>query len=115
MWRILAIVRRNLHNMRKSSRVIDADAYGGGRIMNEQGHAQVLTRDGGDVDVGQNPGLSMVCGVLIRAPLSILSTCFVHPHVSNRADGAWVSGDFARASEMNQLMVSDSIRYALLM
>lgn len=93
--------------MRKSSRVADEAAFHGGGAADE---AQIFNAG------GRPTGISVVCGLLIRAPISFLSSCFVHPRIGNGADGAWAtSGDFARASEMNQLVVSDSIRYALLM
>lgn len=99
--------------MGKSSRVADEDSIRGGGTVDE---AQIFVRDGGNAGERLPLGISVLYGVLIRAPLSILSACFVQPRVSsNGADGAWTSGDFARASEMNQLVVSDSIRYALLM
>lgn len=50
---------------------------------------------------------------VVRAPFSFFS-CFSHPHV-NGADGVWASGEFAQISEMNHLMVNDSMRYAILM
>lgn len=50
---------------------------------------------------------------MVQAPLSLLS-CFSHPRV-NGADGLWVSGDFASFSEINHLVVNDSMRYAILM
>lgn len=60
---------------------------------------------------GRN-GLSFIYSI-VRAPLSLLS-CLSHPHI-NGADGVWVSGELARVSEINHLMVSDSMRYAILM
>ncbi|KOM52160.1 hypothetical protein LR48_Vigan09g081900 [Vigna angularis] len=33
----------------------------------------------------------------------------------NGSDGVWVTGEFSQVSEMNHLMVSDSMRYAILM
>ncbi|CAN8268521.1 unnamed protein product [Cochlearia groenlandica] len=51
--------------------------------------------------------------VMMRFPLSIIS-CFAVPRVS-KTDGMWVSGDYAKVSEVNHLMVCDGMRYALLM
>lgn len=58
-------------------------------------------------------GLTVICSI-VRAPLLLLS-CLSHPHINN-ADGVLVmSGELAHISDMNHLMVSDSMRYAILM
>ncbi|KAE8075562.1 hypothetical protein FH972_014266 [Carpinus fangiana] len=101
MWHMLAVVTRNLQNMKKSPRVADESMFGAGG----NGAEMERRRHGWH-------GFSFLYTVL-RAPISILS-CFSHPHV-NGADGVWVSGEFAQLSEMNHLMVSDSMRYAILM
>ncbi|KAH7576656.1 hypothetical protein JRO89_XS01G0125500 [Xanthoceras sorbifolium] len=105
-------MRRNLQNIRKSPKVADESmmvGVGGGTelpILVQEIH----TRPHGG---GWN-AFSVIYRV-VRAPLSIIS-CFSQPHV-NGADGMWVSagGEFAQISEMNHLMVSDSMRYAILM
>ncbi|KAK4787896.1 hypothetical protein SAY86_011729 [Trapa natans] len=117
MWRILSIVRQNLCNIRKSPRVADEHSFSGGRDA-VAGEEQVFVAEGGNAGGLPRPRISSVLyGVIIRAPLSVLSACLVQPPVgcNNGADIAWTSGDSTRASEMNQLVVSDSIRYALLM
>ncbi|XP_022969305.1 uncharacterized protein LOC111468352 [Cucurbita maxima] len=107
MWRLAAAVRRNLHNIRKSPRVADESMYsaGGGA----DGGATVID---GNRREGNSYGFSMIY-TLLRTPFSLLS-CFSQPHV-NGVDGMWVSGEFPRISEVNHLMVSDSMRYAILM
>ncbi|KAL8209128.1 hypothetical protein R6Q59_033485 [Mikania micrantha] len=52
---------------------------------------------------------------IIKAPLSLLSCLSSHSHVSGATDGVWVSGELARMSEVNHLMVNDSMRYLILM
>ncbi|XAR55294.1 hypothetical protein NMG60_11035328 [Bertholletia excelsa] len=97
---MLAVVRRNLQNMRKSHRVADESMFGGENI-------------GADEPIRSGwSGFSVICSVM-RAPLYFLS-CLSQPH-TNGADGVWVSSDLARISEMNHLMVNDSMRYAILM
>ncbi|XP_008455515.2 uncharacterized protein LOC103495667 [Cucumis melo] len=109
MWRLAAAVRRNLHNIRKSPRVADESMYGGG--VDGGGRVAAVVVDG-DRREGNSYGFSMIYS-LLRTPFSILS-CFSQPHV-NGVDGMWVSGEFPRISEVNHLMVSDSMRYAILM
>ncbi|KAK3184475.1 hypothetical protein Dsin_031761 [Dipteronia sinensis] len=121
MFRMLAVMRRNLQNVRKSPKVADenmmlgAGGAGGNVIINNNGAEvpilvhEIHTRARG----GRWNAFSVIYSV-VRAPLSIIS-CFSQPHV-NGADGVWVSGgEFAQISEMNHLMVSDSMRYAILM
>ncbi|KAA8524800.1 hypothetical protein F0562_011223 [Nyssa sinensis] len=107
MWRMVAVMRRNLQNMRKSPRVADENMFG-------DGNGAELAIFAGNIDrrrPGWN-GISVIYSI-VRAPFSVLS-CFSHPHI-NGADGVWASGELARISEMNHLMVSDSMRYAILM
>ncbi|KAE8690160.1 protochlorophyllide reductase [Hibiscus syriacus] len=106
MWRMLVALRRNLQNIKKSHRVADENMVVGGGGNNNGGEMP------GFVDRRWN-GLSVICSV-VRAPFTLVS-CFSQPHV-NGADGVWVSShEFAQISEMNHLMVSDSMRYAILM
>ncbi|KAK4743430.1 hypothetical protein SAY87_001431 [Trapa incisa] len=92
MWRILVTVRRNLQNMRKSPRVADES---------------VVAAEGPRRRTG---GISAV----YRASASVLA-CFSGTRAIG-VDGVWASGEFGRVpSEMNHLMVSDSMRYAILM
>ncbi|KAK7385879.1 hypothetical protein VNO78_31815 [Psophocarpus tetragonolobus] len=102
MWRLLAAVTRNLHNTRKSSKVADESMLEAGNGVELFGH-----------DRGRRQhGRGLVCTIL-QVPISILS-CVSHPQV-NGSDGVWVTGEFSQVSEMNHLMVSDSMRYAILM
>jgi hypothetical protein len=107
MWSMVSSVSRNLQNMKKSPRVADESMFAGGNGA----ELPIYARDMERRRHGWN-GFSFIYTVL-RAPIAILS-CFSHPHV-NGADGVWVSGEFAQLSEMNHLMVSDSMRYAILM
>lgn len=91
---------------RKSPRVADENMFGdNGNGVGLPILAQNRTRQGWY-------GLTVICSI-VRAPLSLLS-CLSHPHINN-ADGVLASGELARMSEMNNLMVSDSMRYAILM
>ena len=106
MWQTLARLQWNMRNIKKSARVADESMIGG---MNGADFP-ILVRD---MDrPGRQSGLSGLISILL-APLSIVS-CFSQPHV-NGADGMWVTGEFAQVSEMNHLMVNDSMRYAILM
>ena len=93
--------------MRKSPRVADES-------MVNTGHGNIAE----ELPIYRRPssrgwkGFSVIVSVVIL-PFSVLS-CFSQPHVQ-AADGVWGSGDFAQITEMNQLMVSDSMRYAILM
>ncbi|XP_059661180.1 uncharacterized protein LOC132307439 [Cornus florida] len=107
MWRMLVVMRRNLQNMRKSPRVADENMFEGGNGA----EVPIMAHDGDGRRPGRN-GLSVVYSV-VRAPLSLLS-CFAHPHI-NSADGAWATAELARISDLNHLMVNDSMRYAILM
>lgn len=99
-------MRQNLQNMRKSPRVADENMYGDqANGVGLPQHAAGRPRHGWN-------GFSVICSIVL-APLSLLS-CLSHPHI-NATDGVWVSGDITRISEMNHLMVSDSMRYAILM
>ncbi|KAJ0234422.1 Uncharacterized protein HA466_0274460 [Hirschfeldia incana] len=97
MTQMLSMLRRNLQNFRKSPRVADetemASTTQGAAHHNER-------RDGSNA-------------VMMRFPFSIIS-CFAVPRVSG-TDGLWMSGDYASVSEVNHLMVSDGMRYAILM
>ena len=107
MWRVLAVMRRNLQNMRKSPRVADENMFGdrNGAELPMFGRGIERRRSGWN-------GFSVICSV-VRAPISLLS-CLSQPHISG-ADGVWVSSELGRISEMNHLMVNDSLRYAILM
>lgn len=105
MMRVLAAMRHNIKKMRKSTKVADENMFGEGNGVEFPVIAH-HTRQGWN-------GLSLIYSI-IRAPISLLSCLSSHPpHAA--ADGVWVSGDFARISEINHLMVSDSMRYAILM
>ncbi|KAK7276617.1 hypothetical protein RIF29_17760 [Crotalaria pallida] len=102
MWRVLAGVTR------KSSKVADENMFDQGNGVELQifGHERGRRQHGW--------ARFSVIHTILQAPISILS-CVSHPQV-NGSDGVWVSGgEFSQVSEMNHLMVSDSMRYAILM
>ncbi|KAK8505947.1 hypothetical protein V6N13_002603 [Hibiscus sabdariffa] len=111
MWRMLVALRRNLRNIKKSHRVADENMVvvgGGGGNNNNGGETPVF------VDRRRSQGSWNGLTSVVRAPFTLVS-CFSQPHV-NGADGVWVSGhEFSQISEMNHLMVSDSMRYAILL
>ncbi|KAL1225666.1 hypothetical protein V5N11_025764 [Cardamine amara subsp. amara] len=102
MTQMLSVLRRNLQNLRKSPRVADETDLPSTAVNINGAEAEVThgRRESRD-------------GVIIRFPLSIIS-CFAVPRV-NGTDGLWMSGDYASVSEVNSLMVSDGMRYAILM
>ncbi|KAI4383225.1 hypothetical protein MLD38_009091 [Melastoma candidum] len=112
MWRLLAAMRRNF---RRSGRVADEGAFGGvGVGLNREVIAGGTVQRSPTRGWLVRGGLAIVSGV-IRAPISLLS-CIASPNVANGPDGAWVSErDFINVSEMNHLVVDESMRYALFM
>ncbi|GAV74603.1 hypothetical protein CFOL_v3_18083 [Cephalotus follicularis] len=102
MWRILATMIRSMQNMKKSPRVGDENMVGGNNGAVYAGEINSRPRWN---------GISFICSV-VRAPLSILS-CVSQPHVNGAH--MCVSNEFAQVPDMNHLMVSDSMRYAILM
>ncbi|KAL5581724.1 hypothetical protein UlMin_014166 [Ulmus minor] len=119
MLRSLAILGQNLQNMRKSPRVADESMFGDG---NNQVEFPINPHDHDHDHHMQRrswKGFSIIYGV-VRAPILSLFSCFSQAHHVNGSGsastyGVWVSGEFAQISEMNHLMVSDSMRYAILM
>lgn len=101
MWRML--------RPRKSPRVADETMLNGAHPlpMFVHGMNRRSRRD------ALNLAFSIIYTV-VRVPVEVFS-CFSQPHVNGAADGSWVSGEFTQISEMNHLMVSDSLRYAILM
>ncbi|KAI5565712.1 hypothetical protein POPTR_014G162400v4 [Populus trichocarpa] len=107
MWRKLARLRSNVQNIRKSPRVADESMFG---VMNGA-EFPILVRD-----MNRTQSWNALSALLriVLAPFSIPSCFSSQPHVHG-ADGLWVTGEFAQLSEMNHLMVNDSMRYAILM
>lgn len=96
-----------MQNIRKSPRVADESMFGGMNINNGTEYPMERSHR-------WSSGFSAMFRIVL-APLSLLS-CFSQPHPSGSADGLWVSGgEFSQLSEMNHLMVNDSMRYAILM
>ncbi|KDP30860.1 hypothetical protein JCGZ_13803 [Jatropha curcas] len=112
MWRSVARIRRNMHNLRKSPRVADESMFGGMNINNGTEFPIIFARETAG---RQRIGFSAIFRIVL-APFSLLSCFSSQPH-ANGVDGLWVSGrhEFAQISEMNHLMVNDSMRYAILM
>lgn len=99
MTQMLTVLRRNLQNFRKSPRVADETELASTSV-NINGVGTGERRDGSNA-------------VMMRFPFSIIS-CFAVPRVRG-TDGLWMYGDYDSVSEVNHLMVSDSMRYAILM
>ncbi|CAH1425812.1 unnamed protein product [Lactuca virosa] len=105
MRRILAAVRRNIENMKKSPKVADENMLGEGNGTHEfPVNMAHHTRQG-------RSGLSLIHSI-VKAPLTLVSCLSSHPHTT---EGVWVSGELRRISDVNHLMVNDSMRYAILM
>jgi hypothetical protein len=58
-------------------------------------------------------GISFICSI-VRAPLTLLS-CFYSTHSTHTTDTLWVTNNPTRRAEFNELVVNDSMRYAILM
>ncbi|KAI3769578.1 hypothetical protein L6452_00687 [Arctium lappa] len=101
-------MRLNIQNKRKSRKVADESMFGEG---NGAEFPDIV--DQHTIRQGFSNGLSVIYSI-VRAPLLLLSCLSSHPHISGAADGVWVSGELARISEVNHLMVNDSMRYAIL-
>ncbi|KAJ8749167.1 hypothetical protein K2173_018638 [Erythroxylum novogranatense] len=109
MWRSLARLGLNMRNIRKSPRVADESMFRGMNMINGTEYPTLVR----DMDRPHRWNAFSAIISIVLAPISILS-CFSQPHV-NGADGLWLSGEFEQLSEMNHLMVNDSMRYAILM
>ncbi|KAF7850247.1 hypothetical protein BT93_L5703 [Corymbia citriodora subsp. variegata] len=96
---------------RKSSRVADEATLGGGN----RADLPIFVRDADGRSAHSWSGLPVLFYGVFRAMVSVVS-CFSPPH-ANGPDGVWVSGHELghQASEINHLIVSDSMRYAILM
>ncbi|KAK9089813.1 hypothetical protein Scep_028895 [Stephania cephalantha] len=108
MRRLIAAMRRN-DDMKKSARVADESMLGivdGGRNLGAA-HDDRLRHRGWT-------GFSIVYSI-VEASISLFS-CVSQPHVNGAVDAVWVmSSHDLRISEMNQLMVNESMRYAIFM
>ncbi|KAF6145011.1 hypothetical protein GIB67_013362 [Kingdonia uniflora] len=92
MWRYLLTMKKNLQNIKKSSRVADENMFG-----NEN---EVVIRQ--EVSIFSN---------LMKVSHSFISC--ISPQSHGGDHGVWVSDEFARMEEINNLMVNDSLRYAI--
>ncbi|KAK1423987.1 hypothetical protein QVD17_19298 [Tagetes erecta] len=100
-------VGQNMRSMKKSPKVADESMFGEGNRPEFPNVAQ-YTRE------GLSSGFGIIYNI-IKAPLTLLSCLSSHPHISGATDGVWVSGELARTSEANNLMVNDSMRYIILL
>ncbi|CAI9787135.1 unnamed protein product [Fraxinus pennsylvanica] len=101
-------MRRNLGNMKKRSRVVDENSF---HNLDELPHIDMERRRsrGG----WHSNGLAAALYCIIRTPFSLIS-CLLNPQM-NGTDDMWMSAELPRISEVNHLMVRDSMRYAILM
>ncbi|XP_076904900.1 fimbrin-5-like [Bidens hawaiensis] len=96
MRRILAAMRQNIENMRKSHKVVDENMLG-------EGNGTEFPIIAHHTRQGRN-GFSLIHSI-VKAPLSLVSCISSHPHINGTTDGVWVSGDRTRVSEVNHLML----------
>lgn len=95
MWQLLAAMKRGLGigRYKKSARVADESSLG------------PLAHD--QLQEGSRSTLSVLLAI-VRAPM-VVATCFA----PNGMEEVWASGERPRTSEMDHLMVRDSMRYAI--
>ncbi|KAJ6804266.1 uncharacterized protein M6B38_187245 [Iris pallida] len=111
MWQLLKAVKRQLGlpRRRKSSRVADESLAG--PLQAPPGDQQ----GGGGVRDGPTVGSLSVLLVIVRAPLAVAS-CLVGK-AGGGAEEVWGTSTGRerrpRTAEMDQLMVRDSMRYAI--
>ncbi|TYK11891.1 uncharacterized protein E5676_scaffold177G00520 [Cucumis melo var. makuwa] len=106
MWRVFAVIRPTLHNFTNTHRIADESMF----TTTDQFPTYAAAAN-------NRRTFSTAIFNIIRAPFSILS-CFAPPSVHRSPDAFWLSGDHYFAStisEINHLMVSDGMRYAILM
>ncbi|GAB4825261.1 hypothetical protein Ancab_008133 [Ancistrocladus abbreviatus] len=115
----LALLRRQTGGTRKSPKVADEAMFGahqGGpnlALPHDHHHHESERRGhGGHVWINVFSDIYSI----IQVPFSVLS-CFSYQHGNENygADGMWVTGGVVRSSEVEHLMVSDSMRYAILL
>ncbi|KNA12629.1 hypothetical protein SOVF_124300 [Spinacia oleracea] len=115
MLRTLSALRQHIITKRKSPKVADETMFSN---MNADGAGMPLPVYANDMNRTARPhhtrnGLAVI-STIVRIPFSILS-CFSQHH-GNAADAMWVTGEtFRTSSEIDHLMISDSMRYAILM
>ncbi|KAK9056803.1 hypothetical protein SSX86_024166 [Deinandra increscens subsp. villosa] len=96
-----------MRNMKKSPKVADESMFAEGnglQFPNMTRHARQ----------GFSTHLVLIYNI-IKAPFSLLSCLSSQSTISGATDGVWVSGERAQMSEINHLMVNDSMRYVILM
>ncbi|GAB4859364.1 hypothetical protein Ancab_010828 [Ancistrocladus abbreviatus] len=115
----LTVLRRQIGGIRKSRKVADEAMFGAGQdgavLALPHNHHHHETDRRGHEGHGWITVFSVIYRI-VRAPFSVLS-CFGYHHGNGSygADGIWVTGGTVRSSEMELLMVSDSMRYAILL
>uniref|UniRef100_A0A7C8YV05 Uncharacterized protein n=1 Tax=Opuntia streptacantha TaxID=393608 RepID=A0A7C8YV05_OPUST len=114
MFRTLAALSHHILSKRKSPKVADETMFG---ISNEEEFGVAVYAH--DINRGTRQPRSkgfLVISMIVRVPFSLLS-CFNyhHGHGISGHDGLWVTGEMVRTAEIDHLMVSDSMRYAILM
>ncbi|XP_021735212.1 uncharacterized protein LOC110701915 [Chenopodium quinoa] len=115
MLRTLSALRQQIATKRKSPKVADETMFSNTN-MDASGmpiYAHDINRTTRRQHQAWNNGLSVI-STIVRIPFSILS-CFSQHH-GNPSDAMWVTGEMVRtSSEIDHLMISDSMRYAILM
>ncbi|KAI3786378.1 hypothetical protein L1987_40013 [Smallanthus sonchifolius] len=96
-----------MRNTKKSPKVAHESMIG-------EGSGPELPNTAPHTREGLSSGLALIYNI-IKAPFTLLSCLSSHPNVSGATDGAWVSGELARMSEVNHLMANDSMRYVILL
>ncbi|KNA18737.1 hypothetical protein SOVF_068060 [Spinacia oleracea] len=107
MSRTFTALREHILTKRKSRKVADETMFG-------NGIGAIIYADHEVEQQRRQPwnGL-LVIYTIVRIPFSILSS--FSKRQGNIADRTWVTGHTMRTSEIDHLMVSDSMRYAICM
>lgn len=96
--------------MKKRSRVVDENIF---HNLDELPRIDIERRRSGGG--WHSNGLAAVLYCIIRAPFSLISCLSKSNPRMNGTDGMWMSAEMPQISEVNHLMVIDSMRYAILM
>lgn len=96
--------------MKKRSRVVDENIF---HNLDELPRIDIERRRSGGG--WHSNGLAAVLYCIIRAPFSLISCLSKSNPRMNGTDGMWMSAEMPQISEVNHLMVRDSMRYAILM
>ncbi|KAL9243999.1 hypothetical protein vseg_017822 [Gypsophila vaccaria] len=111
MLRTFNSLRRHCLNKRKSPRVADEAMF---HPHSDRVEISIYAHQSRTRTRPMKAGFSVV-STIVRIPFTVLS-CFCYQQGNtNGVDGMWVSNGIVRTSEIDHLMVSDSMRYAILM